>query len=76
MEKPEVTKNCHGCKWLDEVSTVCGDRRLKWGGGYCVKVMESQSYCPGARVRCECDNRCELYEEGDFKRRYDDKKGV
>lgn len=64
--------NCHGCKWLDEVG--------KRGAGYCSTVVRSKNYhimpcfmdC-GHRAPCirrPEDERCELFEPGDFRERF------
>lgn len=63
--------NCHGCKHLDAV------RR---GEGYCSMVVRSKDYhtmdCAidcGHRAPCirrAQDERCELYEAGEFKTRW------
>lgn len=68
------TINCHGCKWLDEVKQK--------GAGYCAHVVRSKHYytMPCAidlgrrapRIRRPEDQRCELYEFGDFATRFDD----
>ncbi len=65
--------NCHGCKWLDEVGNK--------GAGYCCHVVRSKFYhtMPCAidlghrapKIRRVEDERCELYEAGDFRNRYD-----
>ncbi len=65
--------NCHGCKWLDEVG--------KKGAGYCCTVVRSKFYrtmpCTidcghrAPQIRRQQDDRCELYEAGDFKTRYE-----
>ena len=52
--------NCHGCKWLD------GTRPA--GNGYCCMVERSKTQTE--KVRRETMTACELYEPGDFKRRY------
>lgn len=70
-----IPQNCHGCKWLDEVYTVVGEKRKKIGGGYCFMITRSPSYHPGDRVRLFSDKRCELYAPGDFKSRYDQADG-
>lgn len=69
----EVEMNCHGCKWLDEVG--------KKGAGYCCTVVRSKFYrtmpCTidcghrAPQIRRQQDDRCELYEAGDFKTRYE-----
>ena len=68
--------NCHGCKWLDE--TRKGRRK---GAGYCCYVVRSKDYrtMPCAidcghrapEIRRPEDERCELYEAGNFKTRYE-----
>lgn len=75
MEKPEVTKNCHGCEWLDEIRTLDGDKYRLQGAGYCAMVERSRSYLPGDKIRTEHDKRCELYASGDFKSRFDQADG-
>lgn len=65
--------NCHGCKWLDET--------IPSGSGYCYKVQRSKEYATmpctidcGKRapeIRRPENGRCELYEPGDFKTRYE-----
>lgn len=64
--------NCHGCKWLDEIRTLDGN---KYGAGYCVMVEHSRSYHRGDKIRFEHDERCELYAPGDFKNRYNQADG-
>ena len=64
--------NCHGCKWLD--------RYKEDGNGYCAHVMRSKTYQPSRRTKemlipSSCARRphmerCELYEPGDWKRRF------
>lgn len=58
--------NCHGCKWLDEVK-----RANRKGEGYCAMVKRSISYHVGDSVRLECDERCELFEEGKYEKRFE-----
>ena len=53
--------NCHGCKWLDETRPA--------GHGYCCMVARSKTQ--NEKVRRPDMPRCELYEAGDFKTRYD-----
>lgn len=55
-------KNCHGCKWLDEVK--------KKGSGYCAMVVRSKGYKNGDRVRTTKSTACELYEAGEFATRF------
>lgn len=65
--------NCHGCKWLDEVKPYKGD-------GYCSHVQMSKNYgtmpCTidlgrrAPKIRRSHDERCELYEAGDFRKRF------
>jgi hypothetical protein len=59
--------NCHGCKWLDE------DQKRGEGRGYCSMIVRSKTYRPnqGDRVRLRSDERCELYEEGKFEKRFE-----
>lgn len=52
--------NCHGCKWLD--------RYQRDGNGYCCMVVRSKTQ--KARARFPDMERCELYEKGDWRRRY------
>ena len=64
--------NCHGCKWLDEYKEN--------GRGYCSMVVRSKNYetMPCAmdlgrrapKIRRSHDERCELYEAGDFRKRF------
>lgn len=56
--------NCHGCKWLDEVKTQ------PKGNGYCCMVVRSKMQSEKARFPHM--ERCELYEEGDWKTRWND----
>ena len=68
------TMSCHGCKYLDEA------RKGPPGAGYCCQVVLSKSYdtmeCTmdcghrAPRIRRPQDERCELYEPGDFATRY------
>ena len=68
------TMNCGGCKYLDEV------RKGPHGAGYCCQVVLSKSYdtmeCTmdcghrAPRIRRPQDDRCELYEPGNFVTRY------
>lgn len=68
-----MSLNCHGCKWLDEYG--------KDGAGYCSMVTHSKNFntmeCTidcghrAPRIRRKEDARCELYEAGDFKTRYE-----
>ena len=61
-----MKENCHGCKWLDERKF----RQL--GCGYCTMVERSKSWKDRrSHVRCSDDERCELYEEGVFEKRFD-----
>lgn len=53
--------NCHGCKWLDRYKTD--------GCGYCCMVVRSKTQT--SKVRTPDMKRCELYEAGDWKTRYD-----
>lgn len=57
-----MTVNCHGCKWLDEVKTQ------PKGSGYCCQVFRSKTQ--KSKARFSHMERCELYEQGDFKTRY------
>lgn len=61
---PIIPRNCHGCKWLDEV------KHAPKGNGYCAMVVRSQTYKSGDRVRFADSKRCELFEQGDFATRY------
>ena len=54
--------NCYGCKWLDF------DRTTK-GKGYCAMVVRSKSQ--SNRCRLPNMDRCELYEAGDWKTRWE-----
>ena len=66
--------NCHGCKHLDEA------RKGPPGAGYCCQVvlskffytMECATDCRhrAPRIRRPQDERCELYEPGNFAARY------
>lgn len=66
--------NCHGCKWLDEVKSG------RPGDGYCSMVERSDGYKPGimplpsSKVRRPFMERCELYEAGDFAKRFQEGK--
>lgn len=70
--------SCHGCKYLDEV------QKGPHGAGYCCQVVLSKAYntmdCAtdcGHRapsIRRPQDERCELYEAGDFATRYRESK--
>lgn len=64
----EPTKNCHGCKWLDEV------KRSPYGpgSGYCCMVERSKTQ--DEKVRRPYMEACELYKEGDFATRYQTEK--
>ena len=53
--------NCHGCKYLD--------RYKQDGRGYCCKVVMSKTQ--SEKCRKPEMKRCELYDEGDFKKRYE-----
>lgn len=57
--------NCHGCKWLDETKHK--------GEGYCSMITRSRIYEPkrAMRVRYPHSERCELYEEGIFEKRFE-----
>lgn len=55
-------QNCHGCKWLDRYKVN--------GAGYCCMVVRSKTQSKKAR-QPEME-RCELYEAGDWKTRYQD----
>ncbi len=66
--------NCHGCKWLD--------RYKMDGNGYCCHVVMSKTYFPSERiilgrllesasVRRPDMERCELYEAGDWAKRWE-----
>ncbi len=72
--------NCNGCIWLDQA--VNG----KAGDGYCIRVILSKDYDAelerklvsiekmklySKKVRTAEKERCELYEEGDFSKRYE-----
>lgn len=59
-----LPKNCHGCKWLDEVKNEPD------GSGYCCYVERSKNYKPGDKVRRPYSSPCELYEAGDWKNRW------
>ena len=52
--------NCDGCKWLDQYRTA--------GRGYCCQVERSKTQ----REKCRKPDmeRCELYANGSFDRRY------
>ena len=54
--------NCHGCKWLD--------RYKQDGRGYCSMIERSKKTNKDKR-RLPHMSRCELYEKGDFKTRYE-----
>lgn len=56
--------NCHGCKWLD--------RYKMDGNGYCCHVVRSKTYSliKSAKVRRPDMERCELYEAGDWAKRW------
>ena len=54
-------QNCHGCKWLD--------RYKENGRGYCCMVERSTGTNKD-KQRLPFMERCELYEEGDFKTRH------
>lgn len=66
--------NCHGCKWLDEIS------KEPPGSGYCCRVARSKDYhtmeCAidcghrAPQIRRPEDERCELYEAGAWVTRY------
>lgn len=66
--------SCHGCKHLDE------SRKGPHGAGYCCQVVLSKLYdtmeCAtdcghrAPRIRRPQDERCELYEAGDFAARH------
>lgn len=56
--------NCHGCKWLDEVTSQGN------GNGYCSQVVRSKGYRSGDKVRHPNNPPCELYEPGDFTTRF------
>lgn len=66
--------NCCGCKFLDE------SRKGPRGAGYCCQVVLSKSFdtmeCAtdcrhrAPRIRRPQDERCELYEPGNFAARY------
>ena len=62
----EQVNNCHGCKWLDEYKSKRGS-----GNGYCCYVVRSKKQ--SEKVRRPEMSRCELYEVGDFKTRYETK---
>ena len=57
--------NCHGCKWLD--------RYKEDGNGYCCYVVRSKTYSliKSAKVRRQDMERCELYEAGDWAKRWE-----
>ena len=57
--------NCAGCKWLDQVQHYAP------GEGYCCMVVRSKNYKTGDRARYSNTKRCELYEAGDWKTRYE-----
>lgn len=59
-------KNCAGCKWLDQVKNHAK------GEGYCCAVEHSRFYKSGDKVRHSDMGRCEFYEAGEFKARFDD----
>lgn len=64
--------NCKGCIWLD----------ANGRNGYCSEVVRSATYrapelkggklIPSNRVRLPDMERCELYEPGEFARRWRD----
>lgn len=66
--------NCCGCKFLDK------SRKGPRGAGYCCQVVLSKSFdtmeCAtdcrhrAPRIRRPQDERCELYEPGNFAARY------
>lgn len=66
--------NCHGCIHLDEA------KRGPCGAGYCCQVELSKAFdtmeCAidcghrAPRIRRPQDERCELYEPGNFAARY------
>ena len=58
--------NCYGCKWLDEI------KHFAKGDGYCAKVVQSINYKTGDRARYSNMERRELYEQGDFKKRFEE----
>lgn len=68
------TMSCHGCKYLDEAKK--GPR----GAGYCCQVVLSKFYATmecamdcghrAPKIRRPQDERCELYEPGDFSTRH------
>lgn len=70
--------NCHGCKWLDE---VCSQPP---GTGYCSMVVRAKNYLTmdcvmdcghrAPEIRAPELARCDLYEPGDFKTRYNKEK--
>lgn len=65
--------SCHGCKYLDEAGK--GPR----GAGYCCQVVLSKHIATmdcatdcghrAPKIRRPQDERCELYEAGDFSTR-------
>ena len=54
--------NCHGCKHLD--------RYKEDGRGYC-SMIERSKETNKDKQRLPSMGRCELYETGDFRFRYD-----
>lgn len=71
--------SCHGCKYLDEA------RKGPRGAGYCCQVVLSKFYATmectmdcghrAPKIRRPQDERCELYEAGDFSTRQSAKGG-
>ena len=61
MMDKKTEENCHGCKWLD--------RYKENGRGYCCHVERSK--IQSEKARRPDMKRCEIYEEGDFKTRYE-----
>lgn len=61
----EAINNCHGCKWLDEITSK------KDGSGYCCMVERSKTQY--SKVRYPTSQRCELYEAGCFATRWSNK---
>ena len=78
--------NCHGCKYLDRYKEngrgycchVVRSREYKELQAYIRAHPEEYQYgrkeMPSLKVRRPDMKRCELYEAGDFAKRYDDRK--
>ena len=67
-ENSQTVHNCAGCKWLDQV------QHYAKGEGYCAMVIRSRNYKLGDCARYSNMERCELYEQGEFKTRFSEVK--